>query len=210
VSGILLVVTLLLGTLSIWSDVEHRYTTTVLTLPVSRLAFLFGKFVSIALFLLLCTLVLGMVSAAIILLAAATYPSDLPILWGNIVFALLGDFLKYLLLAGFALLLSSVSTSFYLPFFGTLVVYFCGNASQEVFEYATGEFGQGLGEFAIKAVTAAYYLIPNLAVFDFQVAAVYGLNIAFTDLFIAFLYAGVYTSILLGLAVFAFDRRQLP
>jgi ABC-type transport system involved in multi-copper enzyme maturation permease subunit len=115
-----------------------------------------------------------------------------------------------MLLAGFCLLLSSVSTSFYLPFFGTLVVYFCGNASQEVFEYATGQFGQGLGGFTIKSVTAAYYLIPNLAVFDFQVAAVYGLDIAAADVLMAVLYAVVYTAILLGLAVFAFDRRQLP
>jgi hypothetical protein len=42
------------------------------------------------------------------------------------------------------------------------------------------------------------------------VAAVYGLDIAAADVLIAVLYAVVYTAILLGLAVFAFDRRQLP
>jgi ABC-type transport system involved in multi-copper enzyme maturation permease subunit len=47
-------------------------------------------------------------------------------------------------------------------------------------------------------------------VFDFQVAAVYGLDIAPADVLVAALYAVVYTAILLGLAVFAFNRRQLP
>jgi ABC-type transport system involved in multi-copper enzyme maturation permease subunit len=210
VSGVLLVVTLLLGSLSIWRDVEYRYTTSILTLPVSRMTFLLGKFISISIFLLLCTFVLGVGSSVVISLSAATYPSDIPIQWTNIFFVLLGDFLKYMLLAGFSLLLSSVGTSFYLPFFGTSVVYFCGNASQEVFEYATGDFGQGLGVLTIKAVTMAYYLVPNLAVFDFQVAAVYGLDIAPADVLVAALYAVVYTAILLGLAVFAFNRRQLP
>jgi ABC-type transport system involved in multi-copper enzyme maturation permease subunit len=174
------------------------------------MTFLLGKFISISFFLLLCTFVLGVGSSIVISLSAMTYPSDIPVQWINIVFVLLGDFLKYMLLAGFSLLLSSVSTSFYLPFFGTLVIYFCGNASQGVFEYVTSEVGQGLGVLTIKAVSVAYYLIPNLGVFDFQVAAVYGLDIASTDVLIAVLYAVVYTAILLGLAVFAFDRRQLP
>jgi len=210
VSGILLVVTLLLGSSSIWRDVEHRYTTSILTLPVSRSTFILSKFISIGLFLLLCIVILGLGSAVVIILASASYPSEIPIHWHNIVLVLVGDLLKFLLLASLALLLSSVSTSFYLPFFGTLVVYICGNASQEVYDYATGEFGQELGQFTVKAVTAAYYLIPNLAAFDFQVQAVYGLTVPWTDFLISLLYALVYTAILLGLAVFAFGRRQLP
>ncbi len=210
VSGVLLVVTLLLGASSIWRDVEQRYTTSILTLPVSRFTYLLCKFVSIGLFLLLCTLILGLGSAVVIALTSATYPSEVPIHWYNICLVLLGDYLKFLLLASVALLLSCVSTSFYLPFFGTLVVYLCGNASQEVFDYATGEFGQELSRFTVQSVTAAYYLIPNLAAFDFQVQAVYGLDVPLTDFLFSLFYALIYTLILLGLAVFAFGRRQLP
>ncbi|WP_027714748.1 ABC transporter permease [Desulfuromonas sp. TF] len=210
VSGVLLVVTLLLGASSIWRDIERRYTTSVLTLPISRAAFLLSKFTSIAFFLVLCTIVLGCGSAVVILIAANSYPSDIPLHWGNITVVLAGDIFKYLLLAAFALLLSSVSTSFYLPFFGTLIIYFCGSASQEVFEYVSAEFGQGMSPIAAKVVTVAYYLLPNLSAFDFQVEAVYGLPISFEGVSFAFLYALVYTGILLGLAVFAFGRRELP
>ena len=210
VSSVLLVVTLLLGASSIWRDIERRYTTSILTLPVSRAAFLLSKFISIALFLTLCTLLLGLGSATVILLAAHSYPSEIPIHWGNIALVLAGDVFKYLLLAAFALLLSAVTTSFYLPFFGTLAIYFCGSASQEVFEYVSGEFGQGMSPFASKAVTVAYYLLPNLAAFDFQVQAVYGLALPLKGFLLTVAYSLVYTGILLGLAVFTFGRRELP
>jgi len=209
-SGVLLVVTLLLGASSIWRDVERRYTTSILTLPVSRGGFLLGKFISIALFLVLCTLVLGAGCAAVILIAANSYPSDLPIHWNNILLVLVGDILKYQLLACFALLLSSVSTSFYLPFFGTLVIYFCGSAAQEVFEYVSSQFGQGLSPFSVKLATCAYYLLPNLSAFDFQVQAVYGLDVPLQGFLLTCVYAVVYSGILLGVAIFAFGRRELP
>ena len=210
VSGILLVVTLLLGSSSIWRDVEQRYTTSILTLPLGRSTFLLSKFLGIVLFLLICTVILGLGSAIVITFASSTYPSEIAVHWQNILLVLVGDFLKFMLLTSLALLLSSVSTSFYLPFFGTLIIYLCGNASQEVYEYATGEFGKELGPMTIKAVTAAYYLIPNLAAFDFHVQAVYGLAVSWADVLFPLLYAVIYTSILIGLAVFAFNRRELP
>jgi ABC-type transport system involved in multi-copper enzyme maturation permease subunit len=205
-----LVVTLLLGASSIWRDIERRYTTSILTLPVSRAAFLLSKFISIALFLILCTLVLGLGSAVVIVLAAQSYPSDIPVHWSNIALVLAGDAFKYMLLAAFALLLSAVSTSFYLPFFGTLAIYLSGSASQEVFEYVSSEFGQGMSPFASKAVTVAYYLLPNLAAFDFQVQAVYGLAVPLEGFLLSVAYCLVYTGILLCLAVFVFGRRELP
>ncbi len=210
VSVSLLVITLLLGSSSIWRDVERRYTTSILTMPVSRTEFLLSKFVSISLFLLLCTVILGLGSAVVISLARSSYPSDLPIHWANVTLALVGSFLKYQLLTAFALLLSTISTSFYLPFFSTIVIYFCGSASQEVFEYVSSEFGQAMSPLAGKAVTAAYYLLPNLSAFDYQVQAVYGLTVPAQGFLLVILYAFVYTSFLLGVAVYAFSRRQLP
>jgi ABC-type transport system involved in multi-copper enzyme maturation permease subunit len=210
VSGVLLVVTLLLGASSIWRDIERRYTSSVLSLPLSRATFLLSKFCSIALFLLLSVLVLGVGCAVVIVLASASYPSDIPIHWGNIALALVGVLGKYLLLGALALLLSTLSTSFYLPFFGTLAIYFCGSASQEVYEYVTGEFGKGIDPVAATMVKSAYYLLPNFSAFDFQVQAVYALPIPTQGLLLTVLYALVYTGILLLLAVLGFERRELP
>ncbi len=209
-SLILMVVTLLLGASSIWRDIESRYTTSIMTLPLSRGAFLLSKFTSIALFLILCTVVLGLGSALVIYLASASYPSDIPIHWGNIFLALVSDVLKYLILASFAILLSAISTSFYLPFFGSIAIYFCGSASQEVFEYVSGQFGQDISPTLVKAINVAYYCLPNLSAFDFQIQAVYGLTIPLEGLLLSTLYALIYIGLLLGLAIFAFGRRELP
>ena len=210
ISGVMLVVTLLLGASSIWRDIERRYTSSILTLPLSRGIFVLGKFSSIVLFLALSTVVLGISCALVILLASVSYPSETPIHWGNIILALSGSLCKYMLLTALALLLSSLSTSFYLPFFGTLAIYFCGSASQEVYEYVTGEFGKGMNSLAVSVAKGAYYLLPNLSAFDFQVYAVYGLPVHLEGLAMTVLYALVYTGILLFLAVLTFERRELP
>jgi ABC-type transport system involved in multi-copper enzyme maturation permease subunit len=176
---------------------------------LSRSTFLLSKFCSLALFLFFSTLILGACCAVVILLASATYPSEVPIHWGNISLALCGTMAKYLLLGALALLLSSLSTSFYLPFFGTLAIYLCGSASQEVYEYVTGEFGKGIDPVATTLVKAAYYLLPNFSAFDFQVQAVYALAVPTEGLLLTASYAAVYICILLVLAVLSFEKREL-
>jgi len=210
VSATMLVVTLLLGASSVWRDIERRYTSSILTLPISRSTFILGKFASIVLFLALTGLVLGIGVAVVIALTSASYPSDIPIHWGNIALAVTGDLCKYMLLTALALTLSSLSTSFYLPFFGTLAIFLCGSASQEVYEYVAGEFGREMNPIAVVAVKGAYYLLPNFSAFDFQVHAVYGLTIPLAGLSLSLLYALVYTGILLFLSVMNFERRELP
>ena len=80
----------------------------------------------------------------------------------------------------------------------------------EVFEYVSSEFGQAMSPLAGKTVTVAYYLLPNLSAFDYQVHAVYGLTVSAQGFLLGILYAIVYTSFLLSVAVYAFSRRQLP
>jgi len=210
ISAFLLVVTLLLGSSSVWRDIERRYTSTLLTLPVGRGVYLCSKYVSILLFQGLCVMVLGLGAALIIALAAASYPSDIPIHWGNIVLSLTGCLLKYQLLACIALLLSSLSTSFYLPFFGTLAIYLCGSASQEVYEYVISTPPGDLQPLTVKAVSVAYYLLPNLSAFDFQTHAVYGLEVSWSGAAVVFGYALIFSALLLALAMLAFRRRELP
>jgi ABC-type transport system involved in multi-copper enzyme maturation permease subunit len=155
-------------------------------------------------------MILSVVTAVVILISAVQYPSDLPIAWGTIVLAIVADVLKCLLLAAAAILLSSVSTSFFLPFFGTLAIYLAGSASQEVYEYATGQFGREIPAASLAAIKGVYYLLPNFAAFNFKVHAVYVLPVTVESVLFPCVYAITYTGLLLGLAVFAFNRRELP
>jgi ABC-type transport system involved in multi-copper enzyme maturation permease subunit len=210
ISMVLLVVTLLLGSSSIWRDIERRNTASILTLPISRDSYLLAKFFSIGIFIIATGVILAVASAVMIALAATQYPSDLPIAWGNIALAIGADILKYLLLASVAILFSAVSTSFFLPFFVSLAIYMAGSASQEVYEYVSGQFAQQINPVQIAAIKGVYYLLPNFAAFNFKVHAVYALPVSAQAILFPLGYAVVYGGVVLGAAVWAFNRRELP
>ncbi len=209
-SLLLLVVTLLLGTSSIWRDIERRYTSSVLTLPLSRVTYLLAKYCSIAIVLSLCGGILFVVTTVVVKIAATQYTSELPIVWGTIALAVAADVLKYFLLTGVAILLSTISTSFFLPFFGTLSLYLAGSASQGVFEYVSGSFGQDISPPILAMIKAVYYLLPNFSAFNFKVHAVYALPVKWGEIGFPFIYFVTYTAIFFGLSVWVFNRRELP
>lgn len=210
ISFTLLVLALLLGAHSIWRDVDRRFTLSILSLPIGRTSFVMAKFLSTAIFLFLSGTLLGMLSCLIIALASLQYPSDLPIAWSTIWLAIFADIAKYVLLAAFALLLSTVSTSFYLPFFGTLAIYLAGSASQEVYEYVSGAFGEKIPQGLALVVKGTYYLLPNLSAFDWKVHAVYALPVDHLAVLLLLGYLLTYGGIVLCLAVWAFSRREFP
>jgi ABC-type transport system involved in multi-copper enzyme maturation permease subunit len=208
ISFVLLLVTLLLGSSSVWRDIERRYVASVLTLPISRCVFLAGRFCGITCFLVLCGAVLGAASALIISVSSMQYPSDIPIHWQKIALAVAADIVKYVMLSSVALFFSAVSTSFYLPFFGTIAIFLAGSGSQEVFEYLNGEFGKQLGAVSAVTLKAVYYLVPNLAAFDLKIPAIYGVPLLPSGLLLTFGYSAVYSGIMLTLAAIMFSRRQ--
>src|SRR5262245_15416142 len=135
ISFILLLLAVFLGATSLWKDMERRYTFSVLSLPITRTSYLLGRFFGVALFLLLTALLLGGVAACVVLFVSGNFPPDRPIVWMNIVWAVFFDACKYILLVAVAVLFSTVSTSFFLPIFGTISAFLVGSASQQVYDY---------------------------------------------------------------------------
>jgi Cu-processing system permease protein len=210
VSVILLILAVLLGSSSVWRDIERRYTSSVLTLPFSRSSYVVARFCGIALFLLACAVVLGAASLVVIALTSQRYPSELPVHWLAVLAAVGADALKYILLAAVALLFSCLSTSFFLPFFATLAMYLAGSSSQEVFEYVSGKYGKEIPELSATLIKGLYYLLPNFSAFDLKVQAIYGLPLQPSGLLYTAAYFAVYTALVLCAAVAIFSRRQLP
>lgn len=209
ISAILLLLTVILGSSSVWRDLDRRYLASILGLPISRTSYILGKFGAIVVFILAGSVVLGLVASAGIALLSAQYPSETPVRWVQIWVAVLSDGVKCVLVAAVAILFSSLSTSFYLPFVATLAIYFCGSASQTVFEYVTGAYGKNLSALSRSIVTSVYYLLPNFSAFDFKIQAVYAVPIGIRDIGYTVGYFFIYTAIILMLAVWAFNRREL-
>ena len=209
-SMVLLVATLLLGASAVWRDIERRYTAALLPLPVSRSTYLLAKFIACSIFLVLSGIILAIVSVAVISISVAQYPSDIPVLWTNVLLAIAADVVKYILLAAIAVSFSTISTSFALPFFCTLAVYLAGSAAQEVFEYISGQFGQQFDPSSLTIIKGAYYLLPNFAGFDFKVHAVYALPVSLNAILFPLIYTFFYSAIVLGIAICVLNRRELP
>lgn len=209
ISLILLILTVILGSSSVWRDLDRRYLASVLGLPISRTSYILGKFAGIMVFIMIGCLLLGIAATVDIALVSAKYPSDIPVRWVEIWVSIISDGLKYILVAAVALLFSSLSTSFYLPFVTTLAVYFCGSASQEVYEYILGDYGKTLPGVTRAMISGIYYCIPNFSAFDFKVQAVYALPIPLKGLVFTGMYFLLYTGIILMVAIWAFNRREL-
>lgn len=208
-SAFLLILAILLGTSSLWRDIERRFIHSVLSLPLSRGRYLLEKFVAVAVFMLLCSVILALAAAVAVVVASASYPSAIPVNWLLFLVAIAADYLKSLLIVALALLFSTLATSFYLPFFVSLALYLCGSASQQVYEYINSSTAEKLSSWIVLMAQVFYYLLPNFTLFDFKVQAIYSLPLDTTQLFLAGGYFVVYGSLIMIAAIVCFTKRQL-
>lgn len=210
ISLILLLLAIFLGATSIWKDIERRYTYSVLSLPLSRGSYLAGRFLAIALFLLLTTVVLGLMACLVIQLAGGSYPQERPLVWNYILAALFFDLLKYILVAAVALFFSSLGTSFFLPIFCSLAIFFAGTVSQEVYDYLHSAAAEkSVPPLVRQFAEPLYYLLPNLSGFDLKVNAIYAIAPDVNGLLLTFGYFLTYAGILVAAASLILERREM-
>lgn len=209
ISFILLLLAVFLGGTSLWKDIERRYTFSVLGLPLSRQRYLLGRFGGTALFVLLAAAVLGVAACGVVAFSSATYHPDRPIVWGTMALCILFDALKYILLIAVAFLFSTVSTSFFLPVFGTIATFLAGGITQQVYEYIQSPAAKNLSPAVKQLATGLYYLLPNFSAFDLKVNTIYSLPVPANGLFLTVAYFIVYTGILLSIAAVLFLRREM-
>lgn len=209
ISFILLLLAVFLGGTSLWKDIERRYTFSVLGLPLSRQSYLLGRFGGTALFVLLTTAVLGIAAFAVVLYASSLYPPERPVIWSNMAICILFDALKYILLIAVAFLFSTVSTSFFLPIFGTIATFLAGGVTQQVYEFVNSPAGKSLSPLVKQLATGLYYILPNFGAFDLKVNTIYGLPLPANGLFLTAAYFAVYVGLLLSVAAAIFARREM-
>ncbi|HJV37184.1 ABC transporter permease [Geomonas sp.] len=209
ISFILLLLAVFLGGTSLWKDMERRYTFSVLSLPITRSTYLLGRFLGVALFLLITAVVLGGVACVVVLVVSGNYPPDRPVVWDNIYLCVLFDALKYILLLAVAVLFSTVSTSFFLPIFGTISAFLVGSASQQVYDYVHSPAGQLVSPAVRSAATALYYVLPNFSAFDLKVNAIYGVPLTAAGLALTVGYLVIYAAVLLAIASAIFQKREM-
>lgn len=210
ISAILLLLAIFLGATSLWKDIERRYTFSVLSLPISRTEYIIGRFCGISLFLIMTSGLLGAITLVTVKVSSALYPPAKPIVWSILVTAIIFDAFKYILIVAVALLLSTVSTSFFLPIFGTICIFWVGTITQQVYDYLhTPASLQAVSVVVRQAALVMYYVAPNLESFDLKVNAIYSLPLDIQGLTITLVYFSVYCVMLLAGSAVIFARREM-
>ena len=206
-TGLVLTLFLAMGMLA--RDLEQRSVYTVCSLPISRSAYLLGKFLGLAILILLALAILGCFSGGALLALDRLYPPERPFAWDAFFVGLWFQYWVLLLMAGITVLFSTVATSTFLPLALSVGIYFASYSTEAVRYFVHSAAGrEGLGP-AIRAVgSAVYWLLPNFSAFDLKTEIVYGLEVSGKALLLTQVYGVAYLGVLLLLATVAFGRRE--
>lgn len=194
-------------------DIDQKTIFTILSRPIGKGLYIFGKFTGLA--LLACTIMAILTLATLGAVWGASLLFDPHFLKNLSISAILiatsMKALGILVLIAVAMLWSSVTTSTFLATLLTLFSYMIGQSVETVVRFLSLEQYQVSFSPIVRYVAeASLYVFPNLAAFDFQRQAAYGLAINPGEIMFALVYGLSYTAILLVLAVLFFSRRDLP
>lgn len=209
ISFILFMLSVFLGGTLLWKDIERRYCFSVLSLPISRTKYLIGKFLSVMVFILATSLLLGLATIIVVAVTSSFYPPDRPVVWQNVILSIAFDSLKYIIVIAIAFFFASLSTSFFLPIFGTIAIFFAGNATQQVYDYVMIGGGKALPLIVRESAKLIYYVLPNFNAFNLNTYAVYGIPLDLPGVMLTFIYFIIYTAIVLVITSAIFSRREL-
>jgi ABC-type transport system involved in multi-copper enzyme maturation permease subunit len=190
-------ITIFVGTSLIYKEIDKRTVYTILCRPIFRWEFIVGKFLGLALLLLVVTVAMTAASAVYVLVLGGTVDA-------TFLLAALLIYWKLLLLNALAVLLSSLTS----PILGALIVfsvYLIGHATNilvdlplQIRESVTG-----------RVLEVVYYVLPNLSNFDIRAEAANDVPVAFTYVLWALAYGTIYTAMLLTLAALAFEDKDV-
>ncbi len=178
-------------------EIERQTVVTVLSKPVRRSEFLVGKYVG-----LVAVVLVNLVAMAVLLvLLAWAYGGR----WVPMVF--LGaamTLVEMLVLSAFAVLFSVVTR----PMLGsimTLSVFVVGHLTQDLW-LLTRHLSGAIAGWVVPAV---YYALPNLERFNFKTEIVHGLQIPWSAVAWSVVYGGAYATLVLVIACWRFERKDL-
>jgi len=185
-----------LGIEVISREVERRTVFSVLAKPISRGAFLIGKFLGLTLTIWLQVALMGLAFAAVSLLAGA------PLGAVHAAFLLMVA-AELALVVAIATLFSAFTTPLLAAFF-TTGLWLVGGLSRELRDIGAASDSA----WVENSTWWLHRLLPDLQSFDIAIEAAHGLPVEASQLLWALAYGTGYVALLLFIAVAVFQRRQ--
>ncbi len=193
-------------------DIDRKTIHLVLSKPISRSQYIWGKYFGIQLFVSASLLILFICSCLTVGLLLNLYPNYfIGFSWMTFILACFFVLVKFSVLTAIVVFFSSITSNSLITLIFSLSSYVAGEAIEEVVFYLKSEFAaqeKMISESLQNFIDIVSYLIPNFAVFNFTLEAAHGLAIPSQRVFLSLGYGAIYIVMLLILASFIFSRRE--
>jgi len=203
-------VVLFVGISILSRDMERKTVYLALSRAVPRSRYIIARFLGLGLLLGMIMALLLCASLATILMVRQMYPVYFGLVSLQLVaMAHLFIFVQMLLLTSLSMLFSMVASSSFVTFLLTTVTWLIGSSTQEVKRLVESGEDLKIAPVTKMVVKAAYYLFPNLALFDMKANAAHGIAIDLSHFGFVVLYGVGYAVAVLSLTVIVFRRKEL-
>lgn len=191
-----IIITVFLGSSLLYREIERKTLYFVLSKPVSHIHLVLGKF-----FGLLASVVVAIFGMAVVYLAVVAFKGggfD-----ASALLAILYQLLEMALLIALSIFFSTFSMPLMSTLYAVLFIYI--GHSLDLLVNAVAK-SSAVVKMLVQGI---YYILPNLSKFDIRDLATYGAHISLTQTALVILYALVYVIVLLSMATFLFEKREL-
>lgn len=193
-------------------DIDRKTIHLVLSKPISRGQYIWGKYLGIVFFVTVSLLMLLVLSSLTIVLLLQLYPNYFVGFSWNVFFvACFFILVKLWVLTAIVVFFSSITSSSLITLIFSLSSYVAGVTIEEVVFYLRTELVADekiISESLKDFIEIISYVLPNFSVFDYTLEASHGLAITGNRFVLSLGYGTLYTAILLLLAAFIFSRRE--
>ena len=193
-------------------DIERRTITMALAYPARRSAYVIGRFLGVmALVVLAVTLWGGLLYLLGQYSGWGYIDSSRPVFGGTYLLVLVGICLDLFLLGSVVLFLISASSSSLLPFLAGGAFALAARSVGPVLDYLvlSADADPTLKTNFLPLLEKIRWLIPDLSRLDWREMVLYGSSPSSVDLVSGVLIAGGYFVVMIWLAVWMYDRRQI-
>lgn len=190
------IISIFVGIGLVSKEIEKKTIYTIISKPIRRYEFLLGKYLGLALTLLIYIALMTACFMAVLYLYLGTAP------W-NLLLAVLFIYFELLVVTAAALLFSTFSTPTLSATY-TLAIYVIGHLVADL----KGLAGKSPSELTKGVLNVLYYVLPNLGNFNIKGEVVHNVPISGERVAMTAAYGALYVFILLLIASAVFQRRN--
>jgi len=208
-TGLLLI--FFLGMKILADDLERSRIFMLLSRPVSTWQYLTGKFLGLAMILLLATIILGLSAALsmryVLWLYAAFVPPNFS--WLTCIMALACQWLSLVVVLALSVLCFSFAKQPFVALLLAVCSYLVGQNMELLRRVVVENPQAGALAGQEQLVIALSWIFPNLSLFDKKYEAAYGMAFSGQEFVLLCLYAISYSALLLYLATLLFRHKEI-